>query len=896
MKSSYKLSCAVAALLSGSFPVAAHAADTGTVLNASSGGIETIIVTAQRRAEDTQKVPMTLQAFSGDALEQLNVNNLQDILKYLPNVTYGNNGTGQGEIFMRGLSNGFRGNQSTGTVGLYPNVAIYLDEQSMQFPARNIDIYMADMQRVEVLEGPQGTLFGGGAEAGAIRYITNKPDVNTLEGNFLVSGGLTDSGSPNASVEGVINYPIIDGKLAVRAVAFYDLEGGYIDNVPSAFTRSDLDPGNVLFGIAPGPGGVCPDGGQAGPAGCTITGQPLANTTNAAQVKNDQNPVVHEGGRVSLQWDIDEDWNFLIAESMQRLDAEGLSVQYPTGSNFQTLKPLQVTAFAPSWNKDAYANTSWTLNGKIGDFNAIYTGGYTNRTVNQNMEYTNYTRTYYGVYYSCTGGLTGWGPAAPIRCYSPVTSWHDSIRNTHLSQEGRISTPADWFIRGIIGAYWEEFRIYDNMNFNYKTIPDCGDPATLAAALVPGGPPCAGRVATFPGATANVPGIRGPHTAFGEDTQRGYDQTAIFGSLDYDIIPDTLTVTAGTRWFQYREFERGSVYSTSPGRCLDVPVCAPKAANNIDANHDNKTFAGFKSKASITWHIDDDTMAYYLFSEGYRPGGFNRTAKLVLNDAAGNPQFRTPISFSPDSLENNEIGLKSRLFDDHLLINLSAYLMRWNHVQFLLFQPLFTGNQTFAVNGPTYNIEGVELQVVGQVADGLTIQGSGTYNENTEAKAPCLVDNVAASPNFGHCITQAKVAGNVVPFPNPFGQVGGIAAFSPKWQANLRAQYDWHLWDAYDATAMMGMSFTSDMFNQPANYVSGEGVLVPSTTYLRYRMPAYATFDASLTISRDAWTAALFGENLGNSHASTFTSSAQWFKTEVPLRPRVVGLKLGYSY
>ena len=73
-------------------------------------------------------------------------------------------------------------------------------------------------------------------------------------------------------------------------------------------------------------------------------------------------------------------------------------------------------------------------------------------------------------------------------------------------------------------------------------------------------------------------------------------------------------------------------------------------------------------------------------------------------------------------------------------------------------------------------------------------------------------------------------------------------------------------------------------------------VLVPSTTYLRYRMPAYATFDASLTISRDAWTAALFGENLGNSHASTFTSSAQWFKTEVPLRPRVVGLKLGYSY
>ena len=107
---------------------------------------------------------------------------LDDLLNYTPNVTYGNNGPGQGEIFMRGLSTGFRGNQSSGTVGNFPNVAIYLDDQSMQFPARNVDIYMVDMKRVEVLEGPQGTLFGGGAEAGAVRYITNKPKLDTLRG------------------------------------------------------------------------------------------------------------------------------------------------------------------------------------------------------------------------------------------------------------------------------------------------------------------------------------------------------------------------------------------------------------------------------------------------------------------------------------------------------------------------------------------------------------------------------------------------------------------------------------------------------------------------------------------------------------------------------------------
>jgi outer membrane receptor protein involved in Fe transport len=893
MKSRYMISCAAVALLSGT---GGAVADTPTA--ASATVVETVVVTAERRSEDVQRVPMTLQAFSGDSLEQLNVNTLDDILKYLPNVTYGNNGPGQGEIFMRGLSNGFRGNQSTGTVGLYPNVAIYLDEESMQFPARNVDIYMVDMQRVEVLEGPQGTLFGGGAEAGAVRYITNKPDVTQFSASAQAMGGLTDGGAPNSAFNAVVNVPVIDNKLAVRAVVYYDHEGGYINNVPSTFTRSDLDPGNILMGIAPNGMGICPDGHPVGPAGCTVAGAPVAN--NAALVRNNQNPLLHEGARVSAQYDIDDDWNVLISESLQRLDAEGLSVEYPIGSDFQTLKPRQVTAFSPSYNKDSYASTAWTVNGKIGDLSAIYTGGWTVRNVNQQMEYTNYTRTYYGVYYSCTGGVQGPGGDNPFgqgnqeRCYSPVTNWHDSIRNTHLSEEGRLSTPSDWRLRGLVGAYWEQFRIYDVMNFNYKTIPEC-TPANILAAAVPGGPACSGDVATFPGAFANQPGVRPPMTAFGEDTQRGYDQTALFGSVDFDIIPGTLTATAGTRWFEYREFELGSVYSTASSRCQDVPVCAPKGANNIDANNDHKTFSGFKSRAVLTWNIDDDDMAYYLFSQGYRPGGFNRRVKDVLSDGSGNSQFATPNSYSPDSLENQEIGVKSELFDRRLLLNLSAYHMRWNHVQFLLFQPLFTGNQTFAINGPDYNIDGVELQAVARATDELTFQGATSYNENTEAKAPCLKGNIPGNPSFNQCITTAQVGGSLVNFPNPFGVVGGIAAFSPKWQGNLRAQYE-RRFDDFDTTTMVGMSYTGGQFNQPANYVSGTGVLILSTTYLRYFMPGYVTFDASFTVSMDKWTAEIFAENLGNNHASTFTSSAQWWKSEVPLRPRTVGLKVGLSY
>src|SRR3984957_8552786 len=185
---------------------------------AAPSGVADIVVTAQRRSESVQKVPMTIQALTGKTLSTLNVTTFDSLLKYTPNISYVNNGAGQGEIYMRGLSAGFRGNKSSATVGNFPNVAVYLDDQSMQFPARNVDIYMADMDRVEVLEGPQGTLFGGGAEAGAIRYITNKPKLDRFEGKAEASYGGTSDGAPNASVNAMINVPIIDDKLAVRVV------------------------------------------------------------------------------------------------------------------------------------------------------------------------------------------------------------------------------------------------------------------------------------------------------------------------------------------------------------------------------------------------------------------------------------------------------------------------------------------------------------------------------------------------------------------------------------------------------------------------------------------------------------------------------------------------------
>jgi outer membrane receptor protein involved in Fe transport len=878
LKSGFLLSCAALALAGSAPALASEAGANANAADAPAPGANDIVVTAQRRSETVQRVPMTLQALTGEMLAQQNLTTFDDLLKYTPNVTYSSNGPGSGAIFMRGLSAGFAGNQSSATIAYFPNVALYLDDQSMQFPARNVDVYLADMERVEVLEGPQGTLFGGGAEAGAVRYITNKPKLDKWEGSIDASYGGTLHGAPNSSVVAAINIPVIQDKLAVRAVFFHERQGGYIDNVASNFTRSDTDGGNYYFN----------NGNHALPA---------AQQANAGQYNNnalagaDINPVTYTGGRIAAQWDVAPDWNVLIAESLQSMDAQGVFTQYPLGSDFQTLDKLQTTMFAPSFNKDRYWNTAWTLNGKLGDLKLVYTGAYMTRHIETQQDYSNYSRTGGGMYYQCTGGGTGWGSAAPY-CYSPVAYWHDTVRNTHQSHELRISTPDDKRFRVIAGAYYEKFKIEDQMDFNYRTIPTC------TSALITANAACSGLVQTVPGATANTPGVRGTNTAFGEDTQRGYDQYAFFGSADFDVTPK-LTITAGTRYYHYKEYELGSQYETYAGNCYQVLVCAVAGSGNvnIDANNDHVTYHGFKSRAVVTWKPQDHTMIYALFSQGFRPGGFNRATKLILPDANGTAQLLRPNGYAPDSLTNWEVGLKTDLFDHKAQLNLSAYYMVWENVQIGFFNPAGGfGNTSFVTNGANFHVKGVEAQFVARPVDGLTIQAGATYNQSKQVTAPCFISNVAGSLSFGKCITSYYKGGVAVPLQSPFGALGSSLPFAPKFQGNIRARYEWLGAAALKWFVGAGVSYTGATYNQPSTYPSGDGVVIPGTTLLRYRQPGYAQVDASLGFSKDFWTVEVFGQNLTGSNASTFTSSAQFIKSELPLRPLTYGVKLGAKF
>ena len=888
MNTNHKLAYAISAVLSG-YTGASHA--TAATDTEAAGGIEEIVVTAQRRSESIQDVPVTIQAITGEQLGQLNATTFDDVLKYLPNVTFSSNGPGQGNIYMRGLSAGFAGNQSSAAIGPFPNVATYLDDQSLAFPARNVDVYMADMERIEVLEGPQGTLFGGGAEAGAIRYITNKPKLNVTEGNAEASYSTTAHGDPNTAVTAVLNLPLIQDTLAVRAVIYNDRRGGYIDNVPSQFTRFPTDPGTISYHL-PYPANAA-----------------TANNNSIAQ--RAQNPVTYQGVRASALWQINTDWSLLIQQSYQTLDAEGVDEQYPLSSQETPLGPLQETSFTPSYDKDKWENTSWTVNGKIGDFKLVYTGGYLDRTINNAVDYTNYARSAGGFYYTCGGGGAPIGKGVgPLTCYSPVSSWQDHVETTHQSHELRASTPDDWRLRGLIGAFWEDFDIKDDINFLYKSFPSC----TTANLLLyqAGKQVCTANVIPAPGYAAIDPTERNENVAFGEDLERGYKQTAFFTSIDFDLIPKVLTFTAGTRYYHYKETFKGSQYSTSTG-CAGIPNGSCVGGQLTDATHD-ATYSGFKSRGNLTWHVTQDAMVYYTFSQGFRPGAGNRKnsaeVKIDVDPATGlakvgpdaNPtlvkQYNKPYTYPPDTLTNNEIGWKTEWLDHRLLVNGSAYIMDWKNVQTLIYNPPVYGNTTFGVAGPDYRVKGAELQIVARVTDGLTLQGSISHNNASETNAPCIKSTNPGNPTpLGTCITQvwSPALSQNVPLQNPLGTVGATPAFSPTTEYNVRARYDWQVND-YKMFFMAGAQHVGDMQNEPSSFQSGAGVIVPTTSWLRYDQPAYTTYDAAFGVAKDQWTVEAYGSNLANSNASVYTTSGQFIKAEVPLRPRVLGVKVGFKF
>ena len=347
----------------------------------SQAAIEEIVVTARKKAESLQDVPLSVSALRESSLEELGVNVFEDYLLQLPSVTAGGAGPGTSTIYIRGLASTTPNLTTAGVGGLAPNVSFYLDEQPMAQPGRNLDVYAADIGRIEVLKGPQGTLFGASSQAGVVRMITNKPVIGEASTNIEVESRHMSEGENGGKLELVSNIPLGEST-AARFVTYRDRKGGYIDQVAGSVDISQsarFRPAGTVRANGL-PVSAARNGFQASDTDLSGVTMPSAN----AIVKEDVNEVTYEGFRLSLAHEINDNWSALATYANQTIETDGVFFSDPT------LGDLEVQRYHNDTLEDEFDNMSLTIEGSIGDLEIVYAGAYTDRNSEQTIDYTDY--------------------------------------------------------------------------------------------------------------------------------------------------------------------------------------------------------------------------------------------------------------------------------------------------------------------------------------------------------------------------------------------------------------------------------------------------------------------------------------------------------------------------
>jgi len=856
--------------------------------------LQEVIVTANRREENLQNVPMTIQVLTGETLARLNATTFDDFVKYLPTVTAHGVGPGQNNIYVRGLATGEGGIQGSGITGSFPNVALYLDEQSAQLPYRNLDIYAADLERIEILEGPQGTLFGSGAEAGVVRYITNKPKLNVTEAIVNSGYATTAHGGQSSRGDATINLPIIPDKLSVRALIYNEQRGGYINNVPGTFARAATD---LSIHYADYAGMV--------PADSVVI-------NNANVVANQINPVTYSGVRVQALYQFNDDWKALLSQSYQNMEAQGVFAEMAANSLGEPQPPLTVQLYNPSYDKDKFENTALTVDGRAGALKLLYAGSYLVRNVDQVQDYTQYARGVYIDYYQCANPQPG--NSATAKCFTPSSTWHDQERNTHQSQELRLSTPADWRIRGIGGVFYEDYQIQEQVDWLYLTAlpyfhpigPPTGYYTVNGSALQPNGRPVLFNTqnAVFVPApvTSNNPNVRPPSDGFFNDVTRGYRQRAAYASIDFDLLPNRLTLTAGTRYSRTENTEVGSYVSgfgcqlinnpTAPNPCVNHSI----VVGNLNAKDLDQTFSGFKSRANLSWKITEDALLYYTWSQGFRAGGFNRQLQQLASPlTAGNQWWQAqarahggwaaPRAFAPDDLTNNEVGWKTTWVNHRMQWDGAVYQENWNHVQIGTYNIGVNSPNGSTINGGNYRVRGIETTGVARITDGLTVEAAAAWNHSELVQQAAFLWADGTPIDFSALQTQSgqKIS-------NPAGALGSPLAGAPPFQGNVRVRYEFAL-DGYDAFAQI------DAVHQAHSLATTDQVSLDlQGKSIAYNLPPFTMYDGALGVGKNGWLAQIYGENLTDTRAELYENNHQWYRAITVSRPRTIGLRLTYKF
>ncbi|HEX8256069.1 MAG TPA: TonB-dependent receptor [Allosphingosinicella sp.] len=374
-----------------------------------------IIVTAQKRVENLQDVPIAITAFGTEKLDQLQVSDFDDYARYIPSISSQSSGPGFANVYFRGVASGENANHSTSL----PSVGTYLDEQPITTITGALDIHIFDAARVEALAGPQGTLYGASSQAGTVRIITNKPDTSGFYGEANVEVNSVAHGGIGYAGEAFVNAPLSD-RAAVRVVGWYRKDAGYIDNVVGTL---NFPTSGISF-------------------------------SNAGLVEEDYNDVETYGGRAALKIDLDDNWTITPQVMGQKQIANGSFAQE------SGLPELQVQQFNPERSNDRWIQAALTVEGKIGIFDVTYAGSYLTRRVDGATDYVDYAYFYdklagYGAYfYDNDGDLV-----------NPNQYIEFTDRYTKQSHELRFASPGTERVRFIGGLFYQ--RQSHNIEQNY---------------------------------------------------------------------------------------------------------------------------------------------------------------------------------------------------------------------------------------------------------------------------------------------------------------------------------------------------------------------------------------------------------------------------------------------
>ena len=842
------LMAAISAVLAGA-PAYAQKADN-------SGGLDEVVVTAQKRTEKMQDVPVAILALGTEKLEELHVVNLDDYVKYLPSVSYsrgqgqgGNGQPGSSHVYMRGVVSGANENHS----GSQPSVGTYLDEQPVTTIDGTVDVHVYDIARVEVLEGPQGTLYGASSQAGTIRIITNKADPTKFSAGYDLGVNMIKHGTGiGYSVEGFVNLPL-SPVAAIRLVGWTQHDSGFIDNVAGT---------NLAAGIV---GGTRTFSGWANGATPTIG---AGTISNAAYVKKGYNTADTKGGRASMKLNLGDNWTITPQIMGQSVNSEGFFGYDPAVGD------LQITHFAPENAQDSWWQGALTVEGKIADFDVTYAGAFMKRDQHSVADYSDYSFFYdqagYGGYWLGNAGLTK-DANGFVTGGIPIDPQQIVIGKGYFqkwSHELRVSTPVNKPVHATFGVFVERqshgiFEQYAMPGYGFTF----GSPYT--------GPNPAGLADYL-----SIPTL--PNTVWlTAETRVDRDQAA-FAQVTWDIT-SKLAATVGYRYFKADNTLEGFYgYAANFGYWFGARsgerICfAPAKVRGTPCTDLDKRVAdsGHVPRVNISYKLTPDAMVYATYSKGFRPGGVNRTAAANIGP------------YKADFLTNYEAGWKTTWANGHVRWNGSIYQENWDEFQFS-----FLGHNSVTIiqNGGSAKIQGIESELEWAVGGGWHLSVSGSLlHANTTANY-CGTTDINGKVVTSDDCSYIKADGTPSGPKSILAPKGADLPISPKFKANAVARYNFEL-----------MSWEADVQGAIVYQTATAPALKTEDQRLIGKQPAYALFDLSAGVEKDGTHWELYVNNVLDRRAeiSRFEQCTVSVCTQpyvIPAQPRTVGLKFGQKF